>query len=76
MDGVGGFGKSPFQQFQVGQNTKQNSEANIAASQNEAEISVAQDLKSETRVDTSASVRDTPSPPSSENRGDSLDILV
>ncbi len=76
MDGIGGFGKSPFQQFQVGQNTKQNSEANILAQQSDAKRSPAQNLKSETRVDTSAPVRDVPAPSSSAARGGNLDISV
>ncbi len=76
MDGIGGFGKSPFQQFQVGQNTKQNSEANILAAQSDAKRSPAQNLKIETSVNLSQSVRDAPAPSSSAGRGNNLDISV
>lgn len=80
MDGIGGFGKNPFQQFQVGQSVKQNSEANIIAQQSDAKRSPVQNLKSELSVDTSAPVRGTPlqQPQNSGSiiRGSNLDISV
>jgi|GEM_PF-6238667 len=84
MDGVGGFGKNPFQQFQVGQTIKQSSEANIQAAQSDAKKSPVQNLKSELSVDTSAPVRNTPLQQPSDNgniaasntRGTELDISV
>jgi len=84
MDGVGGFGKNPFQQFQVGQSIKQNSEANVIAQQSEAKRSPVQNIKSELAVDTSAPVRNTPLQQPQDNgniatssaRGTELDISV
>ena len=84
MDGIGGFGKSAFQQFQAGQSIKQNSEANILAAQSDAKRSPVQNVKSELSVDTSAPVRNTPLQQPRDNgsiiadttRGSNLNISV
>jgi len=84
MDGIGGFGKSPYQQLQAGQGIKQNSEANIIAQQSDAKRSPIQNIKSELSVDTSAPVKNTPlqqprdngSIIASSSRGSNLDISV
>lgn len=84
MPSLQGVNSSPFQQFQVGQSIKQNSEANILAAQSEAKRSPIQNIKSELAVDTSAPVRNTPLQQPTDNgniiadssRGSNLNISV